>query len=738
MSLTVFGPSYATYKLYVANTEAPSLKIKSQWDDSPSDYVFDYPSTARSTFIYDIPLQNQFDIQFDVSIPAELSVQYRIDSEPWLDGTSFTRDMGDFTPGSHYIDVQILDPEGRLLYAYNDRNSIDIKDSIPFDLRFADASGNPVDTENLRFLDDVNVGQWTVEVVVPYVPIPAAYASWDFGLRLIQKSDGQQINTGVIFDRSSAAGTGKGTAQGVLNPGSLFNDLVKGESGVDYDARLFARRVVNGVPETTKSFTVKEPIFVASLPDWVDATPEEVTYEETDAFGGQQRAYVIPAKGGIQLNETFPTTHDTPLGIFDGLASSLQASVNLMVYALADVRQKPILRAEEWRAKATLLGKTLVDSHGDTADLFPDVIVEAYLEPKLLGLPNGVTLSMPAVEVFAQSTNDKFQLFDVSLPIYHIGVAGVYANVKAEGQFKLGGKLTLAAQLQLKEVGGELAFVQDGSFVRLDVESKMKLDLEGEGSLSVKATVSAPNVPNLSPEEKDELDKIKSLEVDLITAIGKATAEAVLLGKVQANFSGSLPSQVDFRDSSLGLRGSITYAWDWCTFFTKCELDDKQVISWGPFILIGDPALYLDPNIPQSSTTSGAGISGSTAGAGASVANLDAAKQGTTGGSAAAGPPLAGGMAAGMAGSEWRGAMQFKEPFDSRLYQVDYSFEATSSTATRARAALPRDRVGQWRHRDCARVHRPRRAHVCGSGSSWSVRHGDRGTYCAHSGRVVG
>ncbi|MCL4205187.1 MAG: cadherin repeat domain-containing protein [Pirellulaceae bacterium] len=642
----------------IYNPAGPALRVTSQWDENPDDSVL-------GPFLYGVELPNKIQLQFSPALPPDLEVQYRWhDQKVWRTGVEIDRDIATFPAGTTYLDVRLLDPQGRLLYKYDMISSVRTIDGLPTTMTWRDPHGNAFDARDVRFIEDVNAGSWTFSISAPYLPTASAYANYVFSLGFARPDSPSSVSFSTPLHRDGTGG--KFSASGSVIVGSAFDDRVPGVAGVDYLARVIARPPRENAA-FGKPFTAAHPIETTRLPDWMQSSPSDVKYGLTDVFGSNTYAYSIDV-GRFEFDQQFPTVQDSPLELFDGRETYLKTELDVKVFASPNVRMTPEVTANNWRIKAELLDTTLTDWSGS---LFPKSGVRAtgQVEPHALGLDGaGISITSGSL-VFASNkvvAKSDFQGLDLTVPFVSAGIGTLDAQLKVTASYEiLAKRIWLEAGVQLVFQQGVLQLNRDGSFARLNLDAAGKIEVDGKGSLGISPGFTAP--PGLPPEQRDKIEKFR---FEIVQAVMKGTGTVNLNGKIQLNAQGPMSGpRIDFDDTLVTLSGRVSLKYNTCfagddvrEFFGLKPCNDASLLetlgekTFGPEVILGRKPPKADPLNPGSYSTDGSGVSGGTGpgeGEGGSL------------------PPLSDAVPGGR--------LRFHQPFDRRLERIDYRFAAQAA-----------------------------------------------------------
>lgn len=659
----------------IFNAGSPVITVLSQWDEAPGRGTGGF---ELGPFLAYVDLPNRFDIRFEPALPDELIPFYKWqDQRSWTKGTVSQRNISDFIPGSTYLDVEVRDAVGRLYYKYDLIAYVSVKENLPLSFTWKDPFGKTYAAEDTRFIEDVSyTGMWSAAVSMDYIPTAKAYEDYAFGIAFISDwKFGQGRFEYPVTPHDATAKKLSGTAFGI--DVAAFRDLNSGPKHVDYRVGLIAappKVGPGGVPTydySKRPFSERLPVETTKLPPWMELTPADVTYEETDVFGEKLPAYRMNI-GIFDFGYEFPTTAGTPLGLLDGRKTHLKSSLPLTAYATVDFRRRPQVFAGEWSYDVELLGQSLATGNGG---ILPKsgVTITGLLEPHTLGIDGG-GIKVETVEyVFAEKltlAKDAIKGFSFTVPLFTTGAVTIDGKLEAKGSYEvIATKVAFDAQLLVEYRNGSLSINRDETFVRLTFAGSGKLEIDGKGSVGLSAGLSPP--ANLSEAEAKLLEDTRA---ELVQLVAEGLGEINLNGNLQANFSGAAHRSgdsyvlrgfgVDFKETLVTAAGYAELKYNACLFGDKVrdflglpacgasgELTSLGRRDFGPVVLLGDRPPNADPKSPLAFTAKGKGIGGPGVGSEGEEGDLLPS-------------PLA----------EATGSMDFKQPFTSRLEQVTYDF----------------------------------------------------------------
>lgn len=666
----------------IYNAGSPVITVLSQWDEAPGRGPGGF---ELGPFLAHVDLPNRFDIRFEPALPDELITFYKWrDQRSWTAGTVSQRNIKDFIPGSTYLDVEVRDLMGRLYYKYDLTAYVSVKENLPLSFTWKDPFGKTYAPEDTRFIEDVAyTGMWSAAVSVDYIPTAKAYENYGFGIAFISDWNfGQGRFEYPVTPNDATAKKVSGTAFAI--DVAAFRDLNSGEKNVDYRVGLTAAppRVGPGGVVTydysKRPFSERLPVETTQLPPWMELTPADVTYEETDVFGEMLPAYRMNI-GIFDFGYEFPTTAGTPLGLLDGRKTHLKSSLPLTAYATADYRKRPQVFAGQWSYDVELLGQSLATGNGG---ILPKsgVTITGLLEPHTLGIDGGGIKAETVEYVFAENltlAKDAIKGFSFTVPLFTTGAVTLDGKLEAKGSYEvIATKVAFDAKLLIEYKNGSLFINRDETFVRLTFAGSGKLEIDGKGSVGLSAGLTPP--AGLSDADAKLLQDAR---VELVQLVAEGLGEINLTGNLQANFSGSAHRSgdsyllrgfgVDFDETVVTAAGYAELKYNACFFgdavrdflgLPACgasgELTPLGRRDFGPVVLLGDQPPNADPKSPLAFTAKGMGIGGPGTGSEGEEGDLLPS-------------PLA----------VATGSMDFKQPFTSRLEQVTYDFSiATPAT----------------------------------------------------------
>jgi len=589
LRLVTINPKGPSFSGTVYNAGAPRLRVSSQWDQDPNDNVI-------GPFLYSVSLANKFSLHFEPALPADMTVHYRWgDGRAWEEGTSFERNIASFPAGPTALNVQIM-YGGRALHTYNVAATVSVLNSLAYDLSWQDSFGNSFNAEDTRFIAGVDAGAWTAVVSASYLPTPQAYQGYEFALGIFDAKNPNRIWSAMPLELQSATAGGIVGTASQINVGRQFQDLVPGVAGVDYVSRLIARPK-NPQAKYSRGFTNSIPIETTVVPTWMHISAAElnrkVRYMELEGVDGTTAGYAfqIPA---VNLKYEFPTTTDTPFGIFDGRRTFAETGVTLTAHVSPDRSTDPEVVAAQWKIIATLLDTTLTSQAGN---LFPEshINVAAILEPHTLSLDGGgIHLTATPLVLASNKTlaSKSKNVLDLTLPVITTGAATIDARLKLNGDLQVkANTISGGAEILLRDSAAGLVLDRDQSYVGLFVDGEGEARIHGTGSLGIAAGISLP--AGTSQEIKDEVARFEVLR---LVAEGKVTVG--LAGVVQANFAGAVRTPaIDFQETNVTAKGKAELKYDTCFFSEKTrkflgmdpcgtELKPLFVRDYGPVELL--------------------------------------------------------------------------------------------------------------------------------------------------------
>ena len=534
-------PPDSPFTLTITDTGVP-LQVSASKNDQATT-----SGNQFGSYLLGVPLNDTFTITSDDPRHLVSKISYSFDSSN--QGTAqpgatpgtwqFTQNMGSLSANDNQLQVTAYGADGSVVGQYI--GSVGIQNDLHETLKITPPGGpsGGEDVTGLRFLQGVALPSQFAGTITD---LPSYY------LPSLQIDLGTHALPGVTI---AAA------ASGVTFAFSYDPAILTGDTNV-FPVFTAPQGVA---PAPGGDSTVK--LHSVPLPDWM--ADNQASYDPA------AQTYVINLTFPPEFQYTSQPTSGTPLGIFDGLTTSVGLGVHVTVTApLTHNPGEAQLVVKDWFANMTFLGQPLIDK-GTSLD--PKYLhVTTQLDPDTLKAVDGIKITTDDISLLSLLTQPD--LFDVSFgtgkkPFHVPTPSGFGADLSLNGELKAEASvLSVKAGLQIDVSGPTPTLVAAGTFVELKAQGRVSLVLNG--GVDVGFTI---------------------LPVPFLSFVAAGGVSAVADADIIVNFSGpidNLTPSLNTDESTAGV--TVGYGFDFnYAFLTKASTADLHPVieTLGPVALFG-------------------------------------------------------------------------------------------------------------------------------------------------------